>query len=678
MSTPLSSADLDTLCINTIRLLAIDGVQKANSGHPGLPMGAAPMAYTLWQNVLRHDPSRPEWPDRDRFVLSAGHGSMLLYALMHVAGFADVSRADLQNFRQWHSRTPGHPENFVTRGVDATTGPLGQGAGNAIGMAMAERFLAAHFNRPGLELVDHRTYALVSDGDLMEGVAAEAASLAGHLRLGKLTFLYDANAISLDGPTSLCFTEDVGKRFEAYGWQVLSVADGDRDVAAIGAALQAAEQDSLRPTLIVVHTTIGFGSPNKAGKSAAHGNPLGVEEIKLVKKAFGFDPEAHFVVPEAAQAHFDVASQRGKTRCDAWHKTFATYKEKFPELAATWERAHKDELPPGWKDKLPVFTPGTMMATREAGGQVVNALAAALPAFAGGDADLSCSTLTGLKGSAGFDGQSNASGRNIHFGVREHGMGAIANGIAFHKGMRAFVSTFFVFSDYMRPAVRLAALCKLPVTYIWTHDSIGLGEDGPTHQPIEHLASLRAMPNLHVMRPADATETACCWQAAMEQAHGPTALVLGRQKLSNFDYKALGCTDVAAGVARGAYVLADAPGGQPQAILMATGSEVHIALAAQRLLQARGIRSRVVSMPCWELFAAQDAGYKEQVLPKAIGARLSIEAASTFGWARYVGDQGESLGIDHFGHSAPAEEIYEKFGLTPQHAADMLQKLVKA
>jgi transketolase len=669
-----ANSSLDTLCINTLRLLAVDGVQKANSGHPGLPLGAMPMAYVLWQNVLRHSPKNPEWPNRDRFVLSAGHGSMLLYSLMHLTGYEDVSLDDLKNFRQWHSRTPGHPENFVTRGVDATTGPLGQGAGNAVGMALAERFMAHYYNRPGHTVVDHRTYALVSDGDMMEGVASEAASLAGHLKLGKLTYLYDANEICLDGPTSLCFTEDVGKRFEAYGWQVLKVQDGNTDLGGLQAALQAAEKDSGRPTLIVVHTTIGFGSPNKGGKSASHGSPLGEDEVKLVKKAFGFDPDKHFVVPAEAQAHLALAQSRGAKLVQAWEQGFAAYKKEFPELAQTFHQAHQGELPKDWDKHFPKFAPGDKLATREAGGKVLNAVAAGVPYLMGGDADLSISTLTGIKDSTSFDGQQ-GTGRNIRFGVREHGMGAIANGMAFHKGLHPFVSTFFVFSDYMRPSVRIAALCKLPVTYVWTHDSIGLGEDGPTHQPVEHLMSLRAMPNLVVFRPADAVETAQAWQFAMAHRSGPVALALSRQKLVTFDRAALNCSG--ANVSQGAYILSEAPGGEPQAIFIATGSEVHVAMEAQKLLLSSGIRARVVSMPSWELFAQQDKAYQRKVLPESISVRLSIEAGVSLGWQRWVGDHGEMLGVDHFGHSAPAETIYEKLGITGTYAAACVQRMLR-
>jgi transketolase len=671
-----TAVSLDELCINTIRTLAIDAVQKADSGHPGLPLGAAPMAYVLWQNHLRHNPRNPAWPDRDRFVLSAGHGSMLLYALLHLTGY-DLSMADLESFRQWGSRTPGHPEFRLTPGVEATTGPLGQGTANAVGMAIAERSLAHRFNtsgeQPGQGIVDHTTYALVSDGDLMEGISSEAASIAGHLRLGKLIYLYDSNDVTLDGPASLTFTtEDVGKRYEAYGWHVQRVEDGDHDVEAIDRAIGEAKATSDRPSLIIVRTTIGYGSPHKAGKAAAHGSPLGAEEVALTKKALGWDPERAFYVPEQALAHFRRAVDRGAALEARWRERVAALARANPELASEWERRSRSELPPGWDRDLPSFAPGEKHATREASGKVLNAIAARVPELLGGDADLSSSTKTALEGMGSFDGGT-GSGRNLHFGVREHAMGSILNGIAYHGGLRGFCSTFFCFSDYMRPSVRLAALSELAVIYVWTHDSVGLGEDGPTHQPVEQLTALRAMPNLHVIRPADAAETVEAWRWAMERTTGPTALVLTRQKVATFDRAGRGD---AAGLRRGAYVLSDAPDGRPAAIVLATGSEVEIALEAQRGLAADGIHCRVVSLPCFEIFDEQSDEYKESVLPSSARARVSIEAGVTFGWSCYVGESGRSIGIDRFGASAPGEVIYERLGITARAVSDAVKRLL--
>ena len=669
----MAESSIEQLSINTLRTLAIDAVQKANSGHPGLPLGAAPMAYVLWQRFLRHNPKDPLWPDRDRFVLSGGHGSMLLYALLHLTGYP-LALDDIKSFRQWGSPTPGHPEVLQKCGIEATTGPLGQGTGNAVGMAMAERALARYFNRPGHTIVDHRTYSLVSDGDLMEGVSAEASSLAGHLKLGKLTYLYDCNQISLDGPTSLAFsTEDVAKRYEAYGWQVLHVHEGNTDLASIDAALAAARADSSRPALIVIETTIGYGSPHKQGTSEAHGSPLGPEEVALTKKALGWDPEKTFFIPEAALVHFRTAIERGAQVQAEWQRRFDSYGAAYPELAVQWRLMMRGELPQGWDSELPHFAPTEALASRQAGGKVLNAIAKRVPWLIGGDADLSVSTSTALKDAGSFEGQ-NGSGRNIHFGVREHAMGAIANGVAYHGGLRPFVATFFVFSDYMRPSVRLAALGELPVIYVWTHDSVALGEDGPTHQPIEHLMSLRAMPNLAVVRPGDANETAEAWRWAMTHREGPVAIVLSRQKLPTLDRQKLA---PAAGLARGAYVLADAAGGAPQAIIIATGAEVHPALAARELLLKEGVRVRVVSMPCWETFAAQESQYREAVLPASITARVSVEAGATFGWCRWIGDRGIAIGIDRFGASAPGEVNLEKFGFTGEHIAEVVRQVVR-
>ena len=652
----MTDRDLSELSINTLRTLAMDAVQKANSGHPGLPMGAAPMAYVLWARHLRFDPRDPRWPDRDRFVLSAGHGSMLLYGLLHLFG-SDLTLEDLAAFRQWESRTPGHPEHFMTPGVEATTGPLGQGAANAVGMAMAERTLAHRFNRPGHSVVDHRTFALVSDGDLMEGVAAEAASLAGHLRLGKLIYLYDANDVTLDGPTSLSFTgEDVLARYESYGWNALRVDDGNRDLDGIDGAIAQAVADGSRPTIILVRTTIGFGSPNKAGSAEAHGAPLGVDEVKLAKRALGWTSEQAFHVPSEVRAHAAEIGSIGRGRREAWDAALAAYEAEHPDLAREWKRCLAGELPEGWDADLPSFAAGEKVATRVAAGKAESAIAARVPELIGGDADLSGSTRTLISGGGSFDGQSGA-GRNIHFGVREHAMGSICNGLDYHGGLRAFASTFFCFSDYMRPPVRIAALNRQPIIYVWTHDSVGLGEDGPTHQPVEHLMALRAMPGLFVVRPGDANEAVEAWRLAMERRDGPTALVLSRQNLPVLDRKR---TAPAAGLARGAYVLLDAD--DPEVILIATGSEVAVALAARE--QLSGVRARVVSMPCWEAFAAQPQAYRDQVLPPSVRARVSVEAGVTFGWSAWIGDLGQAVGIDRFGASAPGELVLEKLGIT--------------
>lgn len=661
--------ELDNLCINTIRTLSIDAIQKADSGHPGLPLGAAPMAYILWTRFLKHAPHQPQWADRDRFVLSGGHGSMLLYSLLHLSGY-DLPLSELKNFRQWGSRTPGHPEFHLTPGVEATTGPLGQGSANAVGMAVAERWLAHRFNRPGFQLFDHMTYALVTDGDLMEGIAAEAGSLAGHWKLGKLVYLYDSNNISLDGPTSLTFTEDVGARYRAMGWHVQHVEDGDRDLRALTDALGQAKKNTTEPSLIIVRTTIGFGSPNKQGTSAVHGSPLGTDELKLTKKNLGWTVDEPFFVPQEVHQEFGKCLSRGRELVDAWQKLLADYKKTHPALAEELSTTLAGELPKNWENTLPAFKPGDKLATRQASGKVLNAIATQVTNLVGGDADLSCSTLSAIDKGGDFDGQS-GQGRNLHFGVREHAMGSIANGMAYHGGIRPYSSTFFVFSDYMRPAVRLAAMNKLPAIYVWTHDSIGLGEDGPTHQPVEHLMALRSMPNLWLFRPADALETVESWRLAMLRNDGPSALVLTRQKL---DVLADEPSKIRSGVARGAYVLKDMP--NARGIFLATGSEVHMALQAQKILAEKQVPTRVVSMPCWQLFAKQDRTYQEQVVPPSISARVSIEAGSTLGWERYLGGAGKALGIDHFGASAPAEKLFVEFGLTAQGAAAALQTLL--
>ncbi|HXU82230.1 MAG TPA: transketolase [Polyangia bacterium] len=662
---------LALLSINTIRTLALDAVQKANSGHPGLPMGSAPMAYVLFQKFLNHNPKDPRWPDRDRFVLSGGHGSMLVYSLLHLTGY-DLGLDELKSFRQWGSRTPGHPESFMTPGVEATTGPLGQGSANAVGMAIAERFLAARYNRPGHTIVDHHTYALVSDGDLMEGISHEAASLAGHLKLGKLIYLYDDNLISLDGPTSLSFTEDVAKRYEAYGWQTLRVGDGNTDLDSIEKAIAAAKAETGRPSIILVRTTIGYGSPNKANTHEAHGSPLGPEEVKLTKKALGFDPEKFFFIPDEALANFRTALDRGAKAQSEWLQRFEKWAAEFPELAAEWRTVQSGELPAGWESALPSFTPADKLATRESGGKVITALAAKIPNLLGGDADLSVSTKTGLKGLGNFDGKT-GEGRNIRFGVREHAMGAIANGLAYHGGIRPYTATFFCFADYERPALRLAALSHLPVVFVFTHDSIGLGEDGPTHQPIEHLASLRAMPNMWVVRPGDANETVEAWRLALERKSGPTCIVLSRQAVPTVDRSKAA---PAAEARKGGYVLLDAVGGAPQAVLIATGSELPIAVEAHEKLTAAGVRARVVSLPCWEAFAAQSKEYQQSVIPAEVPARVSIEAGATFGWRQWIGDRGVAIGLDRFGASAPDKVIYKELGLTADNVVKTVQGLL--
>jgi transketolase len=663
----LVTSDLQTLAINTIRTLSMDAVQKANSGHPGLPMGAAPMAYTLWTHYLRHNPRNPHWANRDRFILSAGHGSMLIYSLLYLTGY-DVSLDEIKNFRQWGSITPGHPESHLTPGVETTTGPLGAGAGNAVGFALAEAFLAKYFNRDGYNIVDHYTYALVSDGDLMEGVAAEAASLAGHWGLGKLIYLYDDNKITLDGKASMTFTEDVAARFRSYGWHTIDVEDGN-NVEIISAAIAEARTQVDQPTLISIHTTIGYGSPNKGGTSKAHGSPLGADEIKLTKEFYGW-PQEDFYVPGDALEHFREAIERGAIQEQTWNKVFEEWRAAFPDLAADWDRAMNGELIYGWDADIPVFKPGKPIATRNASGDVLNAIAKHVPTMIGGDADLAGSTKTLLKG-APDTGPKHPAERNVRFGVREHGMGAIVNGLALHGGIvKPYSATFLTFSDYMRPTIRLGALMDIPTVYVFTHDSIGLGEDGPTHQPIEHFAALRAIPNLTVIRPADANETAAAWKTAMG-LKGPVVLIFTRQDLPVLE----DVERVHTGVARGGYILADCEGA-PQVILLSSGSEVHIAHEAYKKLTSDGIKARVVSLPSWEIFEAQDAAYKESVLPANVTARVSIEAGVTLGWHRYVGSAGIAIGIDHFGASAPYEILYEKFGLTPQAVIDAAKKLL--
>jgi len=661
---------LDELCVDTIRTLSIDMVQKANSGHPGLPLGAAPMAYVLWMRHLRHNPRDPKWPDRDRFVLSAGHGCALLYSLLHLTGY-DLTLDDLKQFRQWGSRTPGHPEIHATPGVEASTGPLGQGTANAVGMAMAERYLAGRYNRPGHEIVNHRTFALVSDGDLMEGISSEASSLAGHLGLGKLTFLYDNNHVTLDGPTSWSFTEDVLKRYEAYGWQVLRVEDGNTDLDAIDEAIRTAIGQEEKPTFISVRTTIGYGSPHKAGTNKAHGSPLGTEEVAETKKALGWEWTEPFYEPKESLTEFRRSVEKGIHWQADWERRFEAYAAAYPSEAAEWRMVREHRLPDGWDKDLPRWKTGESLATRVASGKAINAIAPKLPWLIGGDADLSESTKTTIEGGGDFDAKT-GEGRNIHYGVREHAMGGIANGFAYHGGVRPFVATFFCFSDYMRPSVRLSAINELPVIFVWTHDSIGLGEDGPTHQPVEQLASLRAMPHIMMIRPGDANETSEAWRAAIEHRGGPVGLVLSRQNLPVLER-----TGQNGDVSRGGYVLADATGGKPKVILMATGSELQLAAEGRKRLEAEGIPTRVVSMPCWEFFDRQPREYREAVLPPSVRARLSIEAGVTMGWQKYVGDAGGSIGVDRFGASAPGEVVMREYGFTVDHVVEFAQGLLR-
>ncbi len=656
-----------TLAINTIRFLSVDAVQKADSGHPGLPMGAAPMAYVLWTEFLQHNPLNPHWFNRDRFVLSAGHGSMLLYALLHLVGY-DLSLDEIKNFRQWGSKTPGHPEYGHAPGVETTTGPLGQGFSTAVGLAVAEAFLAAKYNRNEHTLIDHYTYVMASDGDLMEGVVAEAASLAGHLKLGKLIVLYDDNRIALDTATDAIFTENVPQRFNAYGWHTLIVEDGN-DTDAIREAIQQSKSVADQPSLISVRTIIGYGSPNKANSSKAHGSPLGKDEVRLSKENLGWPLEPDFYIPDDVLSHFRMAVQQGPLLEEAWNRQLADYQVAFPELASELQRAIAGELPAGWDTDIPIFEPGDKTATRNASGKVLNAIAKHIPTFLGGDADLAGSTKTLIAGEGNF-GVDGYAARNVRFGVREHAMGTIANGMAVHGGIiKPYTATFLVFSDYMRPAMRLGALMGIEPIYIFTHDSIGLGEDGPTHQPVEHLAALRAIPNMTVLRPADANETAGAWRYAMTHRGGPVVLIFTRQDLPTLDPDVVGNN-----VARGGYILSEADG-EPVAILMATGSEVSIAVEAKHLLAAEGIAARVVSLPSLELFAAQDEAYIESVLPSAITARVAIEAGVRQGWDRWL-NGGQFIGLDRFGASAPYETIYEKLGITATAAASAIKNLL--
>jgi transketolase len=681
---------IDELCINTIRTLSIDAVQKANSGHPGMPLGAAPMAYVLWARHLRHNPTNPKWPDRDRFVLSAGHASMLLYSLLFLTGY-DLTLADIQQFRQWDSRAPGHPEYGVVPGAEVTTGPLGQGISNAVGFAIAERWLAATFNQPGHEVVNHDTYVMASDGDMMEGVAAEAASLAGQLRLGRLIVLYDANQTTLSATADVTFSEDVGARFQAYGWHVQHI-DG-QDTAAVDAALTKAKAVDDRPSLIVARTHIGYGSPHKHDSFEAHGEPLGVEEVRLTKRALGWPEDKVFYIPDEALAQFRKAVEQGRELETQWNRRVDALGAVDPEAAGKFRQVLAGEMPKGWEAGLPRFTPADgAMSTRDAGQKAMAALADLVPNLIGGSGDLDPSTRTALKGHGDFEsplfkspegapptqglvgGPTGYSGRNIHFGIREHAMAGIATGMALHGAILPFAATFFTFSDYMRPSIRLAALSKAHVIYVWTHDSIALGEDGPTHQPVEQLASLRALPDLTLLRPADANETVEAWKIAIAHTSGPIGLVLTRQRLPILDRSTLA---PASGVAKGAYVLCDCATGSPTVILIATGSEVSVALEAHNQLTREGIASRVVSMPSWDLFQSQPQSYRDTVLPPGVKARVSIEAGSTLGWERYVGLDGIVIGLNRFGASAPGEIVMRELGFTPEHVVKAAKSLIR-
>lgn len=662
---------LDELCVNTIRILSAECVEKAKSGHPGMPMGASGMAYVLWTRFLRHNPSNPVWFNRDRFVLSAGHGSMLLYSLLHLTGY-DLSLDDLKNFRQWQSKTPGHPEYGLTPGVETTTGPLGQGLANGVGMAMAECYLAARFNRPAFEILNHFTYGIVSDGDLMEGVSHEAASLAGHLKLGKLIYLYDDNHISIEGSTDLAFTEDRLSRFKAYDWHTEYVEDGN-DLDAIESAIIRAQEETERPSLIAVRTHIGFGSPNKQDTAAAHGSPLGEEELVLTKRNLGWPEEPAFYIPEKARDNFRQAVSNGRAMEQEWRSLFENYKQTYPEMAAVWDKLVEGELLEGWERSIPSFPADEKgMATRTASGKVLNDMAPFLLNLIGGSADLAPSNMTLLKESDDFQA-GNYVGRNIRFGVREHVMGSILNGLSLHGGLVPYGGTFLIFSDYMRPPIRLAALMGLQVIYVFTHDSIGLGEDGPTHQPIEQLAALRAIPNLTVIRPCDANETAEAWRMALKRKDGPVALALTRQNVPTLDREIYAPAE---SLSLGAYVLKEAGDSGPEAILIASGSEVTIALEAAEKLEEDGVKTRVVSMPSWEVFEQQSADYRERVFPDGVKARVAIEAGISQGWHRYVGQAGEVVGIDHFGASAPFNVLYEQFGLTPDCVVEAAKRIL--
>jgi transketolase len=660
--------DLELLAINTIRTLSMDAVQKANSGHPGTPMALAPLAYLLFDEYLRYNPGNPDWPNRDRFVLSNGHASMLLYSVLYLTGFG-LTLEDLKQFRQWDSKTPGHPEYGLTPGVETTTGPLGQGVGNAVGMAVAQRWLAAHFNREGHEIVDYRVYAICGDGDLMEGVSGEASSLAGHLGLANLTMFYDNNHITIEGKTDLTFSEDVGRRYEAYGWNVLRLDDVN-DLPSLRSAIGNAHQQQAKPNLIIVKTHIGYGSPKKQDTKEAHGEPLGEDQVRAAKRSYGWPEDKTFYVPPEVESYMRKAMGRGAQQEQEWKRRYEAYRKVFPDLAAEWETLQAGRLPEDWDSEIPVFpadAKGT--ATRESAGKVENAIAKRLPWLIGGAADLSPSTKTLIGTEPSFERET--AGRNMHFGIREHGMGAILNGMCLSK-LRAFGATFMMFSDYMRPSIRLAALMRLPVTYVFTHDSIGLGEDGPTHQPVEHLTALRAIPGLTVIRPGDANETAESWRYAIGLAKGPTALALTRQAVPTYDRTKMA---PASGVQCGAYVLVESK--NPEVILIGTGSELQLCVAAFEKLEQQGVRGRVVSMPSWEIFEEQDETYKQSVLPASISARVSVEAGSTMAWWKYVGPDGVAIGHDGFGASAPAKELFQHFGFTSEHVVEAALRVLE-
>ena len=663
-----TSTDLEMLCINTVRILSADAVQKANSGHPGTPMALAPLGYVLWSKMMNYNPQNPNWPNRDRFILSAGHACMLQYSFLYLTGY-DLTLNDIKKFRQLHSKTPGHPEYGLTEGIEATTGPLGQGFANGVGMGIAQKWLADRYNKPGFELFDYNIYVICSDGDLEEGISSEAASVAGNLQLGNLIYIYDDNHITIEGNTAITFTDDTAARFEAYGWHVQVLPDGN-DVDAMEDALAKAKSETGKPSLIKLRTHIGYGSPNKVDTAAAHGSALGEAEVKLVKKFFGFDPDQSFVVPENVLSYYRAAGKKGIDKEKQWNNLFNQYREKYPVEANEFVSFSNGKLPSGWKDKLPVFTGAEKIATRKASGKVLNAIAGQIPFLMGGSADLSPSTDTILNGYDSFSPE-HRDGRNFHFGIREHSMGAILNGMALTRGFIPYGATFLIFSDYMRPPMRLAAISKIKPIYVFTHDSIGLGEDGTTHQPIEQLSGLRSVPNLLVIRPADANETAQAWRVALEHSRGPVALVLTRQELPVIDQEKFA---KASGLEKGAYILSEPPT-EPSVILIGTGSEVQLLLAAQVKLKEKSIEARVVSMPSWELFEKQDPAYKEMVFPKHIRKRLSVEAASTFGWQKYTTENGKSIGMHYFGESAPAEELFKEFGFTVENIVSLAEYL---
>lgn len=662
---------IEQLGINTVRILSADAVQKANSGHPGTPMALAPIGDVLWTKVMNYNPENPEWPNRDRFILSAGHACMLQYCFLYLTGY-DVTLDDLKNFRQLQSKTAGHPEHGLLAGIEVTTGPLGQGFANGVGMAIAQQYMASRYNKPGFDLFDYKIYAICSDGDIMEGVSSEAASLAGHLKLGNLIYIYDDNKITIEGDTSLTFNEDVAERFHAYGWHVQSVADGN-DTEAIHTAILNAQKETEKPSLIKVRTHIGFGSPNKVNTAAAHGSPLGKDEVKLVKENFGFDPEKSFVVADEVLDYYRGKGKAGIKKEQDWKELYSKYKEKYPSEAAEYELLSSGKLPEGWKDNIPVFKPDEKgLATRKASGKTLNAIADKLPLLIGGSADLSPSTDTELDAFESFTDE-NHGGRNFHFGIREHAMGAVLNGMALTKGIIPFGATFLIFSDYMRPPVRLAAIMKIRPIFIYTHDSIGLGEDGTTHQPVEQLIGLRSVPDVTVIRPADANETAQAWRVALEHSGGPVAIVLTRQNVPTIDQDKY---EKAANVEKGAYILSDSET-EPQIILIGSGSEVHLLLKAQEKLKAESIQARVVSFPSWEIFDAQSSEYKEKVFPKNIRRRLAVEAGSPIGWCKYVTEDGDVIGITKFGESAPGEEVMKEYGFTVENVVAKAKSLLQ-